>query len=223
MRRISSFLLAIALLLPVCACAKQGPVEGEDPVRARSGSASSIYHVETVEDIPFQQALTDIVVANVCVPGEYETVVEGGVLTGVGPATLDMRVYGAAMEYEVEEVLRGDPDIVGTKIRVIEKLIRVEPQSSEHRAPLCAEPGAERVVLGLARFTDEDGTVYYDHIPEYFLMPLSDDGTLTVWPYLNRTRARITLDDFRTWCEEAEVQIEEINRQFWENSVQNSN
>ena len=128
-------------------------------------------------------------------PGECEWYREGEILQNVGPvASVDLRTYGALMDYEVEEVIKGDPALVGTTIEVIETLNKVDGELS---TPFCIGENADRVVLCL---WEHEGK-YYNHIAEYFLMPILDDGTLEVWPYINRSREKITLDDFKALYE----------------------
>ena len=194
------FLLATFLL---CACAKQDPVEGEDPVQARYAVASSIYAVKTLEDIPGEMYLPTIVVATSETPGKCIYDESGDVLTGVGPATVDMRTYGAYMDYRVEEVLKGNTALTGQIITVYEKMFH---ENGELVEPRCVGLGSQRVLLCL--YNGSDGETYYIHIPEYFIMPIADDGTLDIWPYLNRKQEKITLDDFRTMCKEAEEKAE---------------
>lgn len=206
-KRICTLLLCVSLFAAflLCACAKQGPVEGKDPVQERYAQASSIYAVETLEDIPGEMYLPTIVVATSETPGECIYDESGEVLTGVGPATVDMRTYGAYMDYRVEEVLKGDAALTGQVITVYEKMFHKDGELVE---PRCVGLGSQRVLLCL--YNGSDGETYYIHIPEYFIMPIADDGTLDIWPYLNRTRARVTLDDFREMCALAAVQPEEV-------------
>ena len=222
MRRLCVIAILFAFILTLGACQDQKPVEGRDPVLVRSGAASRIYVIESVEDIAQEGAIDVIVVAKACTPGEYEVMTEGGVLKGVGPVNLDMRVYGAVMEYEVEEVLRGNLPLAGTTIKVWERLYPVEDRSTELRDPLCAEKGAEHAVICLRQSLD--GMIYYNTTPEWFFMPIKDNGELEAWPYINRTHEKITLDDFRTMCKEGAVKIEEENRAYREQqAAQNCN
>ncbi len=191
-----SILLVCLMILP--ACAKEEPVLGEDPVKQRFTSASSIYVINAVEDMATEDYLNTVIVAEPLEPGEYTVVTSGEILTGVGPATVDLRSYGAMMEYRVLEVLKGNQALVNTEVSVSETLFK--DQDGNLSEPLCAQAGAGKVVLVLHKF-DNDET-YYNHIPEYFLMPIADDGTLEVWPYINRTRNVWTLDDFKALFDE---------------------
>ena len=187
-------LLAISFLMTACA---EQEMLGEDPVKARNATASSMYNVNTLQDIPNQTPIDTVVVATAKTPGECEWYREGEILQNVGPvASVDLRTYGALMDYEVEEVVKGDTALVGTTITVCEKIRLVDGSLS---TPFCIGENADRVVLCLRK--SSDGTLYYCHIAEYFLMPVLDDGTLEVWPYINRSREKITLADFKALYE----------------------
>lgn len=195
-RALQFLLLFLMLLILLTACAEQ-EVQGEDPVKARFAMATSMYDVDTLQDIPDQIMIDTVVVATAKTPGECEWVVQGEVLQNVGPvSSVDLRSYGAQMEYEVEEVIKGDVSLVGTTITVIEKL---NVTNGELSAPFCTGENANRAVLCLRQ--SSDGTVYYNHIAGCFLMPILENGTLEVWPYINRSRTIVTLDDFKAMYE----------------------
>ena len=179
-------------------------ITGEDPVQERMKTASSIYVIHDVEDMAKEPFLNTIIVAEPVTPGEYELATNGEILSGVGPVTLDLRSYGAVMSYRVLEVLKGDVSIVDTEVLVSETLFRDE--NGDLGKPLCAEAGEGKVVLVLHKYPERE--MYYNQIPEYFLISIKENDELDVWPYLNRTQEKITLDDFRTMCKEAEEKAE---------------
>ena len=139
--------------------------------------------------------LDTIVVAEPVNPGTCTNISNGEVVTGVGPVPIDLRDYGALMDYRVEEVLKGDSALEQSTITVCETLYTTNGELND---PRCVAAGDSRVILCLRR--SSDGTLYYNHISEYFLIRIEDGGTLDIWPYLNRTQEKVTLDDFREMC-----------------------
>ena len=187
-------LCVLVCVMLFCACAKK-EITGKDPVQVRQAAGSTIYSVKVYEDIPKDHNLQTIVVATSATPGECTYKESGSVLTGVGPATVDLRTTGALMDFQVEEVLKGDQELTGQKITIYEKLFHDE--NGELNEPKCVSVDDQKVVLCL--HTGSDG-LYYIHIPEYFLIPIKKNDTLDIWPYLNRTQEKVTLDDFREMC-----------------------
>ncbi|MBR2781945.1 MAG: hypothetical protein IKE00_01240 [Oscillospiraceae bacterium] len=99
----------------------------------------------------------------------------------------------AVVRVEPAQVYSGRSNLAGREITVRE-LLMIRPDGT-YEPPRLLNEDISRAVFCTNWFSDD---VFVLDIPEYDLIPIQDDGSISIWPYLEHAGSYQTLDSFES-------------------------
>ena len=178
---------------------------GERRARSMASYADGAYEVE---DLCTNSWYTDILFVEFLTPGSYDIREFGSIVTDSDGNDFDFRSWGAETQVRVLEVMKGDASLRGCTVTAGEELLRTgtgqTPDSRYFSVP------ALRYAILCTHHTD-DYDAYVCNAPEWTIIPVADDDTIAIWPYLQHADEYPTLASFRTMVQEQLRQMEARN------------
>ena len=194
------FVLFALLISLLSSCASEAAADTqEDPALQKYAPSQgcSIYIIREAEDIVWD--LPNLFLVEFLTPGNYEREITD-IHETIGPG-LPYHYHDeyAHTEARILEVLKGDTSLKGSTITVIEPLLPTE--DGTYTVQYLSREDLSCAILGLW-YENDDSTGYSCMTPEWTVIPVSDDDTIAIWPYLEHADKYTTLASFREMVQE---------------------
>ena len=187
---------------------EEAPVDGEgtDPVLLRAGEVASATIARSVKEMVYNSWHNAILLVQFVNPGEYTKVESSQTFVSEGLEDVTISSCGIEALATVVDVYKGDEELIGQTITIGEALNQDE--NGEFADGLLSKAEMHRAII-LAN-KQESTYQYVCNTPEHEIVPVADDDSITVWPWLSEAPVMKTVEDFAIYCrglvEEEDIQ-----------------